>query len=142
MSTYKDITSFFNERGPEDVERFVDKNLDISQQVYALLQERGWSQNDLARKMGKTSAETSKWLSGSHNLTLRSIAKMEAALGKDIIITPQKAKQQYKQIEYVTFKVHANANQLVDKSVHYSNQPVIEKTEQNPDDYQQINRVA
>ena len=142
MSTYKDIASFFNERGSEDVERFVDKNLDISQQVYALLQEKGWSQTDLAREMGKTSAETSKWLSGSHNLTLRSIAKMEAALGKDIITTPQKAKQQYKQIEYVTFKVHANANQLVDKSVHYSNQPVIEKTEQDPSDYQQINRVA
>lgn len=142
MNTYKDITSFFNERGPEDVERFVDKNLDISQQVYALLEELGWSQQDFAKEMGKTNAEISKWLSGSHNLTLRSIAKMEAALGKDIILTPQKARQQYKQIEYVTFKVHANANQLVDKSVHYKNNSVEGKVDKSPGAYQQMMKVA
>ena len=91
MRKYNDVASFFAERGPEEVERFVDKNLDISQQVYALLKEKGWTQKKLAEVLGKADAEVSKWLSGSHNITLRSIAKMEAALDADIILTPQKA---------------------------------------------------
>ncbi len=113
MSTYKNIADFFNTKGPEDVERFVDKNLDISQQIYTLLKAKGWNQNDLATSLGKSNAEISKWLSGSHNLTLRSIAKMEAALGTDIILTPMKAEKRYKKIEYITLKVHANKNQVI-----------------------------
>jgi len=120
MSKYKDITSFFQEEGPEDIERFVDKNLDIVQQAYALMEAKGWAQKDLARELGKTTAEVSKWLSGSHNLTLRSIAKMEVALGADLILTPQKASQKYKKIEYVTLAVHANINRIIPGDIRYS----------------------
>lgn len=109
---YQNITDFFETSGSEDIERFVDKNLDISTQVYALLKKRGWSQKDLAEALGKTNAEISKWLSGSHNITLRSIAKMEAVLDADIIITPQKAENRYKQIKFVTWKVFATTNQM------------------------------
>ena len=89
MNKSSDLKAFFETKGPEDIERFVQKNLDISQQVYTYLEEKGWSQKDLAKALGKSEAEISKWLSGTHNLTLRSIAKMEAILGKDIILTPQ-----------------------------------------------------
>ena len=119
MRKYNDVASFFAERGPEEVERFVDKNLDISQQVYALLKEKGWTQKKLAEVLGKADAEVSKWLSGSHNITLRSIAKMEAALDADIILTPQKASEKYKQVEYVTLKVHANINQRIPSDIRY-----------------------
>lgn len=44
MDTYPDIPSIFAERGPEHIERFVRLNLDISQRVYALIQERGGDQ--------------------------------------------------------------------------------------------------
>lgn len=119
MKEYQEITNFFEQKGPEDIERFVDKNLDISQQVFALLEEKGWKQSDLAEALGKTNAEVSKWLSGMHNLTLRSIAKMEAALGADIIMTPKKAMQRYKEVEYVTLKVHANRNEMIPAAVEY-----------------------
>lgn len=85
MKKYQTVASFFAQKGPADIERFVDKNLDISQQVYALLKEKGWSQKDLASKLGKTDAEVSKWLSGTYNLTLRDITKIEAILEHDII---------------------------------------------------------
>jgi transcriptional regulator with XRE-family HTH domain len=115
MKKYQNIHAFFQEKGPEDIERFVDKNLDISRQVYALLEEKRWSQKDLARAMGKKEAEISKWLSGSHNLTLRSIARMEAALDADIILTPLKAEQKYQTTKYayVTLRVHAQSNELI-----------------------------
>ena len=119
MSEYQEITNFFEERGPEDIEKFVDKNLDISQQVFALLDEKGWNQGDLARALGKSDAEISKWLSGTHNLTLRSIAKMEAILDADIVITPMKAARKYKEIKYVTLKVPARANELIPGHVDY-----------------------
>ena len=113
MSNFKDIAGFFAARGPEDIERFVDKGLDISQQILAVMKEKGWTQKDLARALGKSDPEISKWLSGTHNLTLRSIAKIEAALDADIIMTPLKAEKAYKRIKYVTFKVHATTNEII-----------------------------
>jgi transcriptional regulator with XRE-family HTH domain len=113
MTGYTDIASFFDEKSPEDTSRFVGKNLDITEQVYTIMEEKGWSQKDLARILGKTDAEVSKWLSGTHNLTLRSITKMEAALGRDIILTPQKVATSAppkKEIQYVRLSVFANTN--------------------------------
>lgn len=96
MKTYsKEVEDFFNEKGPEEVESFVDKNVDIALQVMSILKRKAWTQKDLAKKLGKSESEISKWLSGVHNLTLKSIAKMEAVLEEDIIITPKKAEKKY-----------------------------------------------
>jgi len=85
---------------------FVRKNLAISEQVAALLKEKNWSQKDLAIRLGKSESEVSKLLSGLHNLTLKSISKLEAELGSDIIVTPLEACKKYKTTEYVAFKVY------------------------------------
>jgi len=85
---------------------FVRKNLAISEQVEALRKEKGWTQKELAQKLGKTESEVSRLLSGLHNLTLKSIAKLEAELGSDIIVTPLEACKKYKSTEYVTLKVY------------------------------------
>jgi transcriptional regulator with XRE-family HTH domain len=85
---------------------FVRKNLAISEQVEALRKEKGWTQKELAQKLGKTESEVSRLLSGLHNLTLKSIAKLEAELGSDIIITPLEASKKYKSTEYITFMVY------------------------------------
>jgi transcriptional regulator with XRE-family HTH domain len=69
---------------------FVDKSIEIVDYIFQLLEQKGLKQKDLAEKMGKTEAELSKILSGMHNLTLRSIAKLEAALEAPIICTPKK----------------------------------------------------
>lgn len=74
---------------------FVKKNLEISEQISALLKEKNWSQKELARRLGKSESEVSKLLSGLHNLTLKSIAKLEAELGSDIITTPLEAGKKY-----------------------------------------------
>ena len=46
--------------------------------IERLLIENRLEQKGLAEKLGKSEAEISKWLSGTHNFTLRSIAKIEA----------------------------------------------------------------
>lgn len=84
---------------------FVKKNLAISQQVEALRKQRGWSQKELAKELGKTESEVSRLLSGLHNITLKSLAKLEAVLGSEVIVTPLQACEKYKSTEYITLKV-------------------------------------
>lgn len=72
---------------PEDSKIFVDKSLEIAHHIILLMRQKGMKQKDLAEKMGKSEAEVSKLLGGMHNYTLRSIAKLEAALGATVIYT-------------------------------------------------------
>ena len=72
-------------RTPEATKRQVDKNLAIATRIIEILKEQGKSQRDLARLLGKSESEISKWLTGLHNLELRTIYKIETALGEDVI---------------------------------------------------------
>ena len=58
---------------------------DIVLRINQLLQDKGYTQKDLADKMNKKPSEISKWLKGNHNLTLKTLAKLEAELGEPII---------------------------------------------------------
>lgn len=71
-------------RDPE-IDQFIEKNLAICEEVRLALEIKGWSKGQLADAMGKKPSEVSKWLSGMHNLTMKSIIKMELALGIDLI---------------------------------------------------------
>ena len=57
----------------------------IANRIYEILEEKGLSQKDFARMMGKTETEVSRWLSGTHNLTMATICKISAALEADVI---------------------------------------------------------
>lgn len=58
----------------------------IANRIYSILERRGMSQKDFARLMGKTETEVSRWLSGTHNLTISTISKITSVLGEDIIV--------------------------------------------------------
>lgn len=72
---------------PEENKIFVDRSLEIANYIFQLMGDKNMRQKDLAEKLGKTEAEISKWLAGMHNYTLRSLAKLEAALGEPIVCT-------------------------------------------------------
>ena len=57
----------------------------IANRVYDILAKKGLTQKEFAKLLGKTETEVSRWLSGTHNLTIATIAKMTVALGQDII---------------------------------------------------------
>ena len=63
----------------------------IANRIYEILEDKGMSQKELAQRLGKTETEVSRWLSGTHNLTLSTICKISAALGEDIVTIPKKA---------------------------------------------------
>jgi len=90
---------------------FVRKNLAISEQISSILKEKGWTQKQLAQRLGKNESEVSKLLSGFHNLTLKSIARLEAVLGTAIIATPLEMGEKYNTTRHITYTVYVPANQ-------------------------------
>lgn len=73
---------------PIDVKLELDLSFAIADKIYAILKRKGMSQKEFAKKMNKTEAEVSRWLSGTHNFTIKTIAKITSVLGEDIIVIP------------------------------------------------------
>ncbi len=72
---------------PEEVRIFVRQYTDIVVRIQELMLQNGYTQKDLAVKMNKKPSEINKWLKGNHNLTLKTLAKLEAELGAPLIFT-------------------------------------------------------
>ena len=70
---------------PSEVGREIDLSFDIAARIHEVLVRKGWSQADFARNAGKKEAEISKWMSGQHNFTIRTIAFIENLLGEEIL---------------------------------------------------------
>ena len=93
-------------RTQPETRRYVQKNLAVAAEINRLMKERGWTQKDLAKKMGKTESEVSKWLSGLHNLTLKSIAKLEIVLEADLLTVPETPMKTAKNVHYVVMTIN------------------------------------
>lgn len=122
----KTVVQRLRERIKPENRIFVKKNIAISDQIEAILEEKGWSQKEFAQKLEKNESEISKWLSGTHNLTLQSIAKIEAVLEADIITTPIEACKKYKSVEYVTLRVDAQLNE--NQPVKFKGRPLFKSS--------------
>lgn len=108
--TENKIDSWLEENGNPEIARLVEKNLAIANKIQELLQERGLKPADLARLLNKSSSEISKWLTGTHTFTTKTITRMETVLGADIIhIEPQK--------EYVYLKIYADHSELLEDTI-------------------------
>ena len=89
------INEFWDEHGDPETERFVDISMDIVDEIHKALDKKGWTQKELAQAINKSPAEISKWVSGLHNLTLKSIVKLEMALETHLIMTETVAKEKF-----------------------------------------------
>ena len=84
-------TSLFDEilkETPQEIKNFIDNTLEIAHQISVLMEKNGLLQKDLARLLEKSEAEISRMLSGTHNLTIKTISKIEAVLNAKVITTP------------------------------------------------------
>lgn len=84
MKTNKIIDEIRSSISPE-MKLQMELSVAIANRIYDILEEKGMSQKDFAQLMGKTETEVSRWLSGTHNLTMATICKISAALGKNIV---------------------------------------------------------
>lgn len=67
------------------VDIFVDYTFDLSNRIQFLLDKKSMDQKDLAKALGKNESEISKWLSGSHDFTLKTVARIEEILGDKLL---------------------------------------------------------
>ena len=67
----------------------MEMSVAIANRIYEILEAKGMTQKDLAKRLGKTETEVSRWLSGTHNLTLSTICKISAALEEEIVTVPR-----------------------------------------------------
>ena len=70
---------------PLEIQKETSFSFAVSDKIHTLLTDKGMTQKELAKRMGKTEAEVSVWLSGQHNFTLRTLAKISVVLGEDLI---------------------------------------------------------
>ena len=70
---------------PAEVFAELNLNIDIANRIADILHEKKMTQREFASLMGKRESEVSRWLTGSHGFTTKTLAKMASVLGEDII---------------------------------------------------------
>ena len=103
MKTNKLLDEIRQTMSPE-MKRQMELSVKISNRIYEILEEKGLSQKDFARLLGKTETEVSRWLSGTHNMTMATIAKISEALDTDIVqvSTRRRCKKNYQGLMALT----------------------------------------
>ncbi|MBL7859522.1 MAG: helix-turn-helix domain-containing protein [Cyclobacteriaceae bacterium] len=110
--TVEDTSLFFEvlNNTPQESKNYVSKSLEIVHEIILLLREKDMNQKKLAQKLGKTEAEISKWLSGTHNFTIRTLTSIETAINEEIIVTPHKVRSNA--LKYTTAIYRASVNEI------------------------------
>jgi transcriptional regulator with XRE-family HTH domain len=80
---------------PDAVKKYVRLSVDIASQINSSLKQKNISQRDLAVSLDKNESEISKWLSGNHNFTLKSLAKLESVLDEQLIFTREEISKRF-----------------------------------------------
>lgn len=68
------------QKTPAYIKREINLSFYIVDRISEILESKGMTQKDLADLLGKKESEISKWMTGTQNFTIRSIAKIESAL--------------------------------------------------------------
>ena len=77
------------EKVPKWRKNYLRMSMDIAQYIEKILKNEDIKQAELAKDLEKHESEISKWLSGNHNFTLKSLAKLEDILDHRIVLIPQ-----------------------------------------------------
>lgn len=70
---------------PKEQKAAFDLSYGIAERLSDVLKEKGMTQKEFAGQMHKRESEVSEWLTGRHNFTVQTIAKIETALNCKIV---------------------------------------------------------
>lgn len=70
---------------PPQIQQEVNMEFAISNRIHNLMIAHGLSNIQLAQAIGKRSSEVTKWLSGQHNFTIKTLAMLSAFFGEPLI---------------------------------------------------------
>lgn len=131
---------------PDDVKRFVDSSIEVANQIHAILERQGKTQRDLANLLCKNESEISKWLTGTHNFTLKSLSKIASVLDEKIITTPLESEAFHKKSEKAIklFEIHSSGYTTVTKmefEKFFSQLARTKNTQEKPGDNKDSNEI-
>lgn len=70
---------------PEEQKAEFELSFGIAERISEVLKAKKLTQKDFAHQIHKRESEVSKWMTGRHNFTVQTIAKIETALGCKLI---------------------------------------------------------
>ena len=70
---------------PKEQKAEFELSFAIASRIDEILKRKGITQRELAQRLGKRESEVSKWLTGRHNFTTNTIARISVALEAPII---------------------------------------------------------
>ena len=70
---------------PADIQQEVDLEFAISNRINELMVQRGLTKLKLAQALGKRPSEVTKWLSGQHNFTIRTLLTLSDFFGESLV---------------------------------------------------------
>lgn len=70
---------------PEERKAEFNLSFAIADRIDEVLKQKGMTQRELAQRLGKRESEISKWLTGRHNFTTNTIARISLVLDAPII---------------------------------------------------------
>ncbi len=69
----------------DEQQHVVDRKMMIAQKIYLVMQQKNISKKQLAEMLEVQPSVVTKWLSGTHNFTLETLARIEHTLGVDLL---------------------------------------------------------
>lgn len=87
MKTINDKFQLMLSSVPQDISMEIDLSFAIAKEIDALMREKGLTKKQFADALGKKPSEVTKWLSGQHNFTIRTLAMLSSFFGRPLIQT-------------------------------------------------------
>ena len=69
-----------------EIQKEVAMEFAISNRIYELMQKRGLNKIQFAQALGKRPSEITKWLSGQHNFTIKTISMLQTFFGEPLVM--------------------------------------------------------
>ncbi len=73
---------------PSETKAEIRLSMSIAVRISDLMQEKNLTKSEFARQISKDPAEITRWLSGMHTFTTKTLGKLELFFGQPILIVP------------------------------------------------------
>lgn len=75
---------------PQEVHAEVDMEMALSDRINSLMINHGLTKAEFARAIGKRPCEITKWLSGQHNFTIKTLSMLSVFFGEPLVSVAKK----------------------------------------------------
>ncbi len=97
LSIFNDILSTISEHELAES----DIAFRVAQRIDFLMRKNSVSKSDLARGLDKDPAQISRWMSGEHNFSIKTLAQLELFFKEQILVSPTAAEEVDEYTQYV-----------------------------------------